>query len=52
MDRYTPSSALLIVDVQNDFADPRGSLYIRCAEQILPVLNRSVERAGEPSVTT
>jgi nicotinamidase/pyrazinamidase len=47
MDRYTPRTALLIVDVQNDFADPRGSLYIRGAEQILPVLNRAVERAEE-----
>ena len=26
--RYGPSTALLVVDVQNDFADPGGSLYV------------------------
>jgi nicotinamidase/pyrazinamidase len=38
-------SALIIVDVQNDFADPTGSLYVRGAEEILPALDRSIALA-------
>ena len=26
---YDSTSALIVVDVQNDFADPRGSLFVR-----------------------
>ena len=26
MQRYRPGTALIVVDVQNDFADPAGSL--------------------------
>ena len=26
--RYDAATALIIVDVQNDFADPAGSLYV------------------------
>src|SRR5512142_1505955 len=29
MPRYDPSTALIVVDVQNDFADPAGSLFVR-----------------------
>jgi nicotinamidase/pyrazinamidase len=43
--RYTPSTALIVVDVQNDFADPDGSLAVNGAGEILPHLNREVERA-------
>ena len=25
---YRPGSALIVVDVQNDFADPAGALYV------------------------
>src|SRR4029453_9387594 len=45
MPTYDRSTALLVVDVQNDFADPAGSLYVRGGEQIVPVLNREIERA-------
>jgi nicotinamidase/pyrazinamidase len=29
MQRYDPRTALIVVDVQNDFADPKGSLFVR-----------------------
>src|SRR6187397_150689 len=43
--RYTATTALVVVDVQNDFADPKGSLYVAGAETILPVINREIRRA-------
>lgn len=45
MQRYSPSTALIVVDVQNDFADPGGSLAVTGGEAILPHLNREVEHA-------
>jgi nicotinamidase/pyrazinamidase len=44
---YAPGTALLVVDVQNDFADPSGSLSVRNAELIIPVLNSEIRRATE-----
>jgi nicotinamidase/pyrazinamidase len=43
--QYDPRTALIVVDVQNDFADPRGSLYVRRGEEVVPFLNREIERA-------
>ena len=37
--RYRPGVALVIVDVQNDFADPHGSLSVRGATDVIPVIN-------------
>ena len=37
--RYRPGVALVIVDVQNDFADPRGSLAVRGAVDVIPAIN-------------
>jgi nicotinamidase/pyrazinamidase len=45
MNRYDKTTALVVVDVQNDFADPTGSLSVRGAEEIFPVVNREVARA-------
>ncbi len=45
MPDYDPSTALLVVDVQNDFADPKGSLYVRSGERVVPVVNEEIERA-------
>jgi len=45
MPTYDPTTALLVVDVQNDFADPAGSLYVKGGEQVVPVINREIERA-------
>jgi nicotinamidase/pyrazinamidase len=42
---YDPSTALVVVDVQNDFAHPRGSLYVRGGEEVVPIANREIERA-------
>jgi nicotinamidase/pyrazinamidase len=43
--RYGPQVALVIVDVQNDFADPMGSLYVKGGGEIVAPLNAEIERA-------
>jgi nicotinamidase/pyrazinamidase len=45
---YRPGVALVIVDVQNDFADPKGSLSVRGAPAVVPVINAqaAAARAG------
>lgn len=45
MTAYDSRTALLVVDVQNDFADPAGALYVREGERIVPIVNREIERA-------
>ncbi len=45
MIRYDSATALLVVDVQNDFADPKGSLYVRGGERVVPVVNEEIEHA-------
>lgn len=42
---YNPSTALIVVDVQNDFADPNGGLYIPDGEQVVPVVNDHIAAA-------
>jgi len=42
---YDATTALIVVDVQNDFADPRGSLYVKGGEEVVPFVNREVELA-------
>ena len=42
---YDPDSALIVVDVQNDFADPSGSLYVNGGEEVVPLVNREIDRA-------
>jgi nicotinamidase/pyrazinamidase len=42
---YDASSALIVVDVQNDFADPNGSLYVQEGEQTPGVINAEIEHA-------
>jgi nicotinamidase/pyrazinamidase len=54
-ERYGADVALVIVDVQNDFADPSGSLSVRGGAEVVPVANLEVERAlaaGSPIVYT
>ena len=46
MATYDDRTALLVVDVQNDFADPRGSLYVDGGEEIVPTVNAEVEKAA------
>jgi nicotinamidase/pyrazinamidase len=44
--RYDPATALLIVDVQNDFADPAGSLHVRDGESVVPLIGAQVAAAA------
>jgi nicotinamidase/pyrazinamidase len=43
--RYDPLVALVVVDVQNDFADPEGSLFVSGGGEIIPAINREIELA-------
>jgi nicotinamidase/pyrazinamidase len=55
MTSYDPKTALIVVDCQNDFADPEGSLYVEGAEDVLAEVNRhivSAIAAGAPVVYT
>ena len=47
MQRYGPRTALLVVDLQNDFADPKGSLSVTGGEATIPVVNAETELATE-----
>ena len=38
------STALVVVDVQNDYADPKGSLYVGEGERVVPLVNRELQR--------
>jgi nicotinamidase/pyrazinamidase len=42
---YEPRTALVVVDVQNDFADPFGGLAVGDGVAILPLLNAEIEAA-------
>ncbi len=50
--RYHPAAALIVVDVQNDFADPAGSLSVRGGDAIVPAVNAEIglALAGEARV--
>ena len=45
MPAYDPRTALIVVDLQNDFADPDGSLSVRHGAAIVPYVNREIEAA-------
>ena len=45
MPAYDPKTALVVVDVQNDFADPNGALYVRGGETVVPLIDQEIERA-------
>ncbi|MGH2427928.1 MAG: isochorismatase family protein [Candidatus Limnocylindria bacterium] len=47
MNRYGPRAALLIVDVQNDFADPSGGLAVPGGADIIGRLNDEIGAARE-----
>jgi nicotinamidase/pyrazinamidase len=53
--KYDTQTALVVVDCQNDFADPEGSLYVTGAEEVIASVNRhiiSAVAAGSPVVYT
>jgi nicotinamidase/pyrazinamidase len=43
VDRPDARAALVVVDVQNDFADPDGSLSVRGGAAIVPLVNHAIE---------
>jgi nicotinamidase/pyrazinamidase len=45
MATYDPATALAVVDVQNDFADPKGSLSVGGGEDVVPAANAEIEAA-------
>jgi nicotinamidase/pyrazinamidase len=45
--RYDRSTALVVVDVQNDFADPDGSLYVREGETVVSIANVQTAEAAD-----
>ena len=45
--RYDANTALIVVDVQNDFADPAGSLYVDGAADVVRMVNGEVRQATE-----
>ena len=47
MTRYDKRTALVVVDLQNDFADPAGRLAVNGGEAIVPAVNDAVRQAGE-----
>jgi nicotinamidase/pyrazinamidase len=44
---YTPTTALVVADVQNDFADPEGNLYVSGGDQIVPLINAEIAAARD-----
>ncbi|MEA3510365.1 MAG: isochorismatase family protein [Actinomycetota bacterium] len=48
---YSPTTALIVVDVQNDFADPDGSLYVTGGETTIPFINEQIRMAVEAGAT-
>jgi len=48
---YNKSTALIVVDVQNDFADPDGSLYVEGGEDAVPLINIEIEEAAARGAT-
>jgi nicotinamidase/pyrazinamidase len=52
---FGPGVALVVVDLQNDFADPNGSLSVKGAEKVVNAVNRLVadaRAAGSATVYT
>lgn len=52
---YDAQTALVVVDVQNDFADSDGSLYVSDGETVIGAINdevRAAQRAGATVVYT
>ena len=45
MIRYTHKTALLVVDMQNDFASPEGSLSVQGGDDLVPLVNAEIVRA-------
>jgi nicotinamidase/pyrazinamidase len=44
---YDEAAALVVTDVQNDFADPSGSLYVKAGDEIVVLVNAEIDAAAE-----
>jgi nicotinamidase/pyrazinamidase len=44
--RYDAATALVVVDVQNDFVDPAGSLSVKGGDAVVLVINREIAMAA------
>jgi nicotinamidase/pyrazinamidase len=44
---YDEAAALIVVDVQNDFADPSGSLYVKAGDEVVGPVNAEIDAAAE-----
>jgi nicotinamidase/pyrazinamidase len=47
MHRYDMRTALVVVDVQNDFADPGGALAVNGGDSVVPLINDEMRAAIE-----
>lgn len=47
MPSFDPQTALIVVDIQNDFAHPDGSLYVTNAESVVDRANQAITDASE-----
>ncbi len=47
MPAYDPQTALIVVDIQNDFAHPDGSLYVSGAADVVDYANRAISDASQ-----
>jgi len=47
MSRYDARTALVVVDMQNDFADPAGGLSVAGGEDIVPAVNDAIREATD-----
>ncbi len=48
---YDETTALIVVDVQNDFADPSGGLYVQGGEDVVALVNAEVAAAHDAGAT-
>jgi nicotinamidase/pyrazinamidase len=51
MQRYDRTTALVIVDLQNDFADPDGGLSVHGGANLVPIINAEIEMARSAGAT-
>ncbi len=51
MQRYDDKTALLVIDVQNDFADPNGTLSVGGGASLIPQINTEISSAMSAGAT-
>lgn len=43
-------TSLIVVDMQNDFVNPKGALYVSGSEKVIPTIKNLIERARKKEV--